>query len=130
MRSIESAIVGAVRNLHSGVFGNTAIAVISDPRGNMPHKVEVILHGSVVARFDARSNGHIANMQITLAGWNTRITRGRLSLLIRHAALVNGLHPDQYPRGLGVSSRAGIIRIHDMRGETVIDDSGWYGVHV
>ena len=130
MRKIESAIVGAVRNLRPGVFGNTAIAVISASRGNMPHKVGVVLHGSMIARFDARSSGRISNMQITLAGWNTEITRGRLSLLIRHAAVVNGLRPDQYPRGLGVSSRAGIIRIHDMRGDTVVDDSGWYGVRV
>lgn len=130
MRKIESAIVGAVRDLQPGVFGNTAVAVISDSRGNMPHKVEVVLHGSMIARFDARSSGRISNMQITLAGWNTGITRGRLSLLIQHAAVVNGLRPDQYPRGLGVSSRAGTVRIHDTRGETVIDDSGWHGVHV
>ena len=130
MRKVESAIVGAVRNLQPGVFGNTAIAVISDPRGNMPHKVEVILHGSMIARFDVRSGGHVGNMQITLAGWDTRITRGRLSLLIRHAAAMNGLHASQYPRGLGISSRAGIVRIHDTRGETVIDDSGWHEVRV
>lgn len=130
MRKIESAIVGAVRDLQPGVFGNTAVAVISDSRGNMPHKVEVVLHGSMIARFDARSSGRISNMQITLAGWNTGITRGRLSLLIQHAAVVNGLRPDQYPRGLGVSSRAGTVRIHDTRGETVIDDSGWHGVCV
>ena len=130
MRKVESAIIGAVRNLQAGVFGNTAVAVSSDPRGNMPHKIEVILHGSLIARFDARAGGHVGNMQITLAGWNTRITRGRLSLLIRHAATANGLHADQYPRGLGVSSRAGIVCVHDMRGETIIDDSGWHGVRV
>lgn len=130
MRKIERDITNSLVAMASGVFSNTAITVVSDPRGTTPHRVEVVLHASLIATFDIRADKKISNLRINVSGWDSRITRSRLGLVIRHAADVNGLTADQYPKGLGVSSRAGVVRIHDTRGETVIADDGWYNVEV
>lgn len=130
MRPIEKKITESMRKLQSGVFGNTAITVVSDPRDNNPHTVSVVLHASTIATFNVHADRRVRNLRVNLSNWNTRITRSRIDPVIRYAAQANGLTANQYPKGLGVSSRADVIRIHDKRGDTVIEPDGWFSVEV
>ncbi len=146
MRKVEQQIIGAIASLQSGVFANTAITVESDGRDNAPHVVRVVLHASLIAQFNVRHDRTVSDLRITLAGYNTRITRSRLSLIIRHAAgaradaMPSGLGisargedaagPYRYPSGLGISARGDVVRLHDARGETVIDADSWHKVEV
>jgi hypothetical protein len=144
MRKIETQIQAAIANAlttgTSATLSNTAVMVVS------PSLVSMYLHGHMIAQIAKDEAGNVGAL-ISLAGWNTRITRSRLSLLIRtladmraHAqpsmtaeqcdAHAAGDVPFRYPSGLGVSSRGGVVRIHDARGETVVDANGWHRVEL
>lgn len=122
MRKIEEAMTAAIRTRESWQQDNTQVRVYSDPRGNNPHEIDVLLHGNRIANFRMSSMGDVSKLRVSLAGWNTRTTRSRLDAVMRAVFVGNG------GKGVGVSSRKGVNRIHDARGETVIDADGWHEV--
>ena len=118
MRKIEREIVTAFLSGEPLAKGNTTVS--HDPViGGI--ESEVRLHGHLIAK--RYVNGVL---EVCLCGYNTHTTRSRLSALIRGLAASG--EAASYPSGLGVSSRKGVIRLHDARGETVIDAHGWHKV--
>lgn len=123
MRKIEKAMVGAVLSGQNWKGSNTAVS--HDPVIG-GEECEVRLHGHLIAK--RYLNGQ---WEISLAGWNTVTTRSRLSALIRGIAETRTYWKHfnaVYPHGLGVSSGKGIVRLHDARGITTIDSTGWHRV--
>lgn len=119
MRKIEREMVAAF--LTAAWLAKCNTTVSHDPViGGI--ESEVRLHGHLIAK--RYVNGEL---EINLCGYNTNTTRSRLSALIRGIAANEGA--TSYPSGLGVSSRKGVPRLHDARGETVIDAHGWHKVH-
>ena len=119
MRKIEREMLWAFLTVETLAKGNTTVS--HDPViGGI--ESEVRLHGHLIAK--RYLNGEL---EINLCGYNTVTTRSRLNALIRGLAASEG--GASYPSGLGVSSRKGVIRLHDARGETVIDAHGWHKVY-
>lgn len=118
MRKIEREMLAAVTSGRTCSLGNTAVASYANVWC-------VTLHGHAIAR--GVWSGDKTTVEINLCGYNTVTTRSRLSALIRGLAASEG--GASYPSGLGVSSRKGVIRLHDARGETIIDAHGWHKVH-
>lgn len=110
MRKIEENMIQAMRDGRARQIGNTTV-----------HHTEglcsVYLHGHMICQ-----RGPLG-LHVSLAGWDTVTTRSRLSAIVRAFA-------DNGGAGLGVSSRKGVVRLHDARGETVIDATGWHRVAV
>jgi hypothetical protein len=123
MRKIEREMLSAILAGKDWQHGNTCVS--HDPVVG-GEECEVRLHGHLIAK--RYLNGQ---WEISLAGWNTVTTRSRLSTLIRGLAETRTYWKHfsaVYPDGLGVSSRKGIVRLHDARGFTTIDSTGWHRV--
>lgn len=119
MRKIEQNMIAAIVGRESrNVGGNTVVTVLSDPRGNTPHQIEITLYGHMIARRFSDKRWYV-----NLCGYNTPTTRSRLTALL-------GAFYRNWPNGAGVSSRGGVIRLHDARGETVIDAHNWHVVEL
>jgi hypothetical protein len=129
MRKIEEKIIAAINAEKTCTIGNTKVFTA----GGI---ISVYLHGHMIAQ----RRGHVGGQwEISLAGWNTRTTRSRLSAIIRAAMPIistgkgfRELSGDEisqrYPQGLGVSTCKGKVRLHDARGITAIDSTGWHKV--
>lgn len=147
MRKIESDMLAAIAKLGDAgrnaslSMGSNTIVTFSEPRPEEPEEtIRIYLHGNLIAILSD------AGLLVSLAGWNTATTRSRLSALIRgladaRSASLPPMTADDaaadaagpyrcYPAGLGVSTRKGAVRIHDARGETVIDATGWHTVEL
>lgn len=140
MRKIEQAIAEAIRNGSHLQKENSTVA-------HGGGTTTVHLHGHTIALIRKLEAGKGYAISVCLRGWNTRTTRGRLDLVIRTVAEMrandlgpmtseqitahaNGTAEFRYPKGLGVSCRKGVVRIHDARGETEIDDKEWHRVEL
>lgn len=134
MRKIEREMLAAVTTGRTCTLGNTSVHFY-------PNVWTVSLHGHMIAH--GVWSGERTTLDVSLRGYNTVTTRSRLSALIRglqeymarHAdgltvtqAIADSAGPYRYPSGVGVSSRKGVIRLHDARGETIIDAHGWHKV--
>lgn len=84
MRKIESDMLAAIARLRaaretgSWSSGNTTVKNYYMPNGG-ENVTKVFLHGNHIATIYAASTVHV-----TLAGWDTNLTRGRLHLLVSH----------------------------------------------
>lgn len=136
MRKIEQAMVCALQARVNWRDGNTA--VILDARQDGKPLARVELHGNHIATIGyvelmgaaAGPSYMVQNLSVSLAGWNTVMTRSRLSAIIRAFAAVG-------PHGLGVSTRGGsrggrdgVPFLHDAQGERMMSDAGWHGVEL
>jgi hypothetical protein len=131
-RKIENAMVGAIVRREKWSGGNTIV----EPERRQDGKplARVLLHGNHIATIGYTDAEVPYNVSVCLCGWNTPTTRSRLSAIIQALAtpydkITNGEQfRARYPSGLGVSSRGGVIRIHDACGETAITETGWHSV--
>lgn len=72
MRKIELEVLEAIRHKFNRTIGNTSV-VVSDA-GN----IQVLLHGSPVVRIEDNEK----KIFVSLAGFNTTVTRGRINLVM------------------------------------------------
>jgi hypothetical protein len=72
MRKIELEILEAIRHKFNRQVGNTAV-MVSDA-GN----IQVLLHGSPIVRIEDNEK----KIFVSLAGFNTTVTRGRINLVM------------------------------------------------
>jgi hypothetical protein len=72
MRKIELEVLEAIRNKTNLSSGNTVV-VVSDS-GN----IQVLLHGSPIVRIEDNEK----TIFVSLAGFNTTVTRGRINLVM------------------------------------------------
>ena len=131
-RKIEDAMIQAIVSRKKWSGGNTVV----EPERRQDGKplARVLLHGNHIATIGYSDAEVPRNVSICLCGWNTPTTRSRLSAIIRALADPYDFATEgakfraRYPSGLGVSSRGGVIRIHDASGETAISETGWRSV--
>jgi hypothetical protein len=102
MRKIEMQILEALRNKANFSADNTEV-IVSDA-GN----IQVLLHGSPVVRIEDSGRA----VFISLAGWNTPTTRGRISLVLSHYGLSQ------------VSNKGGVAYC----GAVALPNTGWLQV--
>ncbi len=102
MRKIENDIVSAIKAKSNATFGNTEIVVSDD--GN----IQVELLGSAIVRIENNAK----YIFVSLAGWNTATTRGRINAVLQHYGLS------------GLYMKGGIIYIANVS----IPDNGWIQV--
>ena len=116
MRKIEENMIAAIRNAPN--YGCSVKSVGANTKVETDHLggIHVYLHGHCIAIKHRNED-----WRVSLAGWNTPTTRSRLGAIIKTFSRLG-------PNGLGVSSRKGVVRLHDSRGETVIDANGWHKV--
>ncbi|QZI85581.1 hypothetical protein CPT_Suzuki_008 [Stenotrophomonas phage Suzuki] len=81
MRKIEQAITAAIVTRSDAIIGNTATCRVEREDGKP--LLRVLLHGNHIATVGYDDSGKPCNASGTLAGWDTRITRSRLSLVAR-----------------------------------------------
>jgi hypothetical protein len=72
MRKIELEVLEALRNKTNMKSDNTEV-IVSDA-GN----IKVLLHGSPIVRIEDNEK----TIFVSLAGWNTTVTRGRINLVM------------------------------------------------
>lgn len=72
MRKIQIEILEAIRNKTNMKNDNTEV-IVSDA-GN----IQVLLHGSPIVRIEDKEK----KIFVSLAGWNTTVTRGRINLVM------------------------------------------------
>lgn len=136
MRKIEREMLEAVTTGRTCALGNTSVTFRNGGLWTYCQHGHMIAHGVW--------SGERTTLYVNLCGYNTVTTRSRLSALIRGLqeymaqeaasgmtvaqAVADSEGPYRYPSGLGVSSRKGVIRLHDARGETIIDAHGWHKV--
>lgn len=125
MRNIERGMLAALRDGVAWRSGNTRVTA-REKVGNR-YVARVYLHGNEIARVHYWSDSVAImwpyRLEVSLAGWNTRTTRSRLTVLIGSS---KGL--GRWPDGCGVSTRKGQARLHHANGTSLITDSGWYNV--
>jgi hypothetical protein len=123
MRKIELAMIEAINTLRhnranaSWSQANTTVTNHVTSGGNA---TEIFLHGNHIATISETPSLHIS-----LAGWNTRTTRSRLTRLIGHMARLG-----RWPDGSGVSTARGRVFLHDAHGKREIDADGWHTVNL
>lgn len=132
MRKIEQNMLNAVdtlRHNRATASWSSDNTVVTNHDTSGGQATEIMLHGNHIATISPSPSLHVC-----LCGWNTPTTRSRLSALIRHFAAPYD-HATQgaefckrYPNGLGVSAKAGKVRIHDARGITEINANDWHAV--
>ena len=119
MRKIENEMLAAINAMRhnnsdaSWAKANSSVTNRFTAAGNI---TDVYLHGHNIARIDGDGS-----LSLNLCGWNTVTTRARLSAIMRDRR-----RPARYDNGIGVSTKAGQARIHDARGITPIDSTGWH----
>ena len=118
MRKVEKEMLAAIDNGLDWRGGNTRVEQRPVIAGL---EVEVTLHGHLIAKRYFCGEDKPGRWEVTLAGWNTRTTRSRLSALIRHISRLG-------PEGLGVSDRKGQPFVHDFEGKRPINCNGWHRV--
>jgi hypothetical protein len=72
MRKIEQDVLEAIANKTGMASGNTAVTV--HDTGN----IWIHLHGAAIVRIEDNEK----NIFVSLAGWNTTVTRGRVNLIM------------------------------------------------
>ncbi len=102
MRKIEKDIIAAIKAKSNATFGNTEVIISDD--GN----IQVELLGSAIVRIENNEK----YIFVSLAGWNTGTTRGRINAILQHYGLS------------GVYVKSGIIYIANVS----IPDNGWVQV--
>lgn len=81
MRKIERNITAAIVSRSDSIIGNTATC--RSEREDGKPLLMVLLHGNHIATVSYGEDGRPCSASGTLAGWDTRITRSRLSLVAR-----------------------------------------------
>lgn len=124
MRIIESKMLQALRAGKAWRSGNTRVT--AREKLLVGYRARVTLHGHPIADLhftDAGGPCPVFYMQVSLAGYNTRTTRSRLT------ALVSGfMRVGRWPEGCGVSTRAGQAYLHDATGKHPMPDNEWVTV--
>lgn len=75
MRKVEEQLVAAMRMWEPFSKGNTTLEIVKDSQGNNMYCL-VKLFGNRIAAWNANT------LNITMAGWDTRTTKSRLSALL------------------------------------------------
>lgn len=107
MRKIEKIIVSAVRNRQNVNTDNTRVELCSREDGKP--LARIYLHGNHIATvgYNAETQ-RITDIAFTLAGWDTKTTRGRIHLLLS----------EFFNAGMGRHKKQTCI-IYNLRGERV-----------
>lgn len=101
-RKIEDQMIAAIRARKDWHSGNTRVE-------NNDRFTRVFLHGHQIGSIDNQTH----KLAITLAGWNTNTTRGRVSALCREFGTSCGVSNNERKGGPHMIYRDGTSRLID-----------------